>query len=861
MQMVKENFKKVHIKGGEVFITDDARKLYRVRNGTVMVYLLPLVSGKRGKRFFLAEFETGSIIPGFAADEGKDKSYRFALVALDEAEFEEITDAGEKAVDEARSSFAGLIGIKLSEKNRFEDEVIELYNLNSVKDEGYIYKAGHEAENTRAKNLKMIRDVLSLKGNDDYDDAQPTGNLVYDCAAFLCKKENMQIAPKEKVEKSSGRKFFLDDIARVSHFSIRQIELPDKWYKKDCGRFMAFNEDSGDPVCLFPKHYGKYIAYDVKNEEYIKVDAKYADGLRRSAVMFYGPFPDEKVTLFKLIRFGLKKVYPSDVIRIVILSIAGVLTGLLVPYLHELVYDQFIPLGDTDTLLQIGLVILACALGNLAFTVVKNLSVFRAMSSMEYAVQSATIDRLFNLPESFLRQYEAAVLGMRVMSISEIYSIISENVVTSLLAALFSLVYLTRMVGYSRELTAVAFVMLTVFVWATFFIGFKQIRYEREKTEVDQKASSDMFQFINGIEKVKISSSENRALLQYLGKLIRSRHINLRKERLTVLAGVIMEASGLLFSIAFYFIMIRNDLNLSIGAFMGFMSAFGALCAAAFEIARNFLVYNQVQPMYELARPILETPPESSEDARVPDELTGEIEINNVSFSYSEDAAPVLSDINLHFKSGEYVGIVGTSGSGKSTFLKLLMGYEKPQVGRIYYDGQDIDDLDKRELRKRFGVVLQEGGLIGGNIYENITITAPNCSLDRVKEVIRQVGLEKDIEEMPMGLQTVVNEEGGTLSGGQIQRILIARAIVGKPRIIFLDEATSAMDNVTQHQVIETLEKLDATKIVIAHRLSTVVNCDRIIVMDNGHIVEEGSYKELMEKKGKFYELAIRQVA
>ena len=180
--------------------------------------------------------------------------------------------------------------------------------------------------------------------------------------------------------------------------------------------------------------------------------------------------------------------------------------------------------------------------------------------------------------------------------------------------------------------------------------------------------------------------------------------------------------------------------------------------------------------------------------------------------------------------------------------------------GKIYYDGRDIDSLDKRELRKKFGVVLQEGGLISGSIYENITITAPSARLKRVKEVVREVGLEEDIKAMPMGLHTVLSENSGTISGGQKQRILIARAIVGKPKIIFFDEATSALDNVTQSMVVETLEKLKATKIVIAHRLSTVVNCDRILVLEHGELVEEGSYQELMDKKGRFYELAIRQI-
>ncbi len=280
-----------------------------------------------------------------------------------------------------------------------------------------------------------------------------------------------------------------------------------------------------------------------------------------------------------------------------------------------------------------------------------------------------------------------------------------------------------------------------------------------------------------------------------------------------------------------------------------------------FTLAENFLTVNMVKPMYENMKPILQTLPESTENAVMPGDLQGEIEITGVTFGYDKEQEPVLKDFSLHVRPGEYIGVVGPSGCGKSTLLKLLLGFEKPQRGKIYYDNLDIDSLDKAELRKKFGVVLQDGGLISGNIYENISITAPDVTRERVDEVVDGVGLGEDIAQMPMGLHTVVSEESGTISGGQKQRILIARAIIGKPKLVFLDEATSALDNTTQAQIGETLDKLDATKIVIAHRLSTVIGCDRIIVMDEGRIKEEGTYDELMKRKGMFYELASRQLS
>ena len=244
----------------------------------------------------------------------------------------------------------------------------------------------------------------------------------------------------------------------------------------------------------------------------------------------------------------------------------------------------------------------------------------------------------------------------------------------------------------------------------------------------------------------------------------------------------------------------------------------------------------------------------------MPGDLTGEIEISNVTFAYEEDSPPVIRDLSFHIKAGEYIGIVGSSSCGKSTLLKLLLGFEKPQTGRIYYDRRDIDGIDKRELRKRLGVVLQNGGLITGSIYDNITITSSSATMEQVKQAVRDAGLEKDIADMAMGLHTILSEGDGSISGGQKQRILIARAIVNKPKLLFFDEATSALDNTTQAMVCESLDQLKATRIVIAHRLSTIIHCDRIFVMDGGQIVEEGNFEQLMERKGLFYELASRQI-
>lgn len=845
----------IRIQGGEMHITQDNVTVYQVLKGHILVYLFPFADGMPGRRQFLAEMSEGEKIPAFATDDAVLGSWRLGLVALDAAEIricEEPQDDGEK------EKFAQKIKLKLFGIEDYEEQLIEKYNINIIKEEGYIYATAREQKSTYERSLKIIYDLFRKKS--ERNRIQETGNRIYDGVSYLCDRIHIPIADFDKVQESCGRRFTVADIARICHFTIREIVLEEKWYQRDSGPILAYRKDNRQPIACIPAGPHRYVAYDAGKQISTIVDEKFAEQLEVKADMFYRPFPNKKLAIKDLAAFGMRSVYKGDIIRLVLLAFVGTLIGLLLPFMNEQLYDKFIPMGNQNGLLQICSVILACTIGNVMFTVVKNLATFRSMNAMEYAVQSATYDRLFNLEESFFRKYDSAELAQRGMGISQIYSTIADVAIKTLLSSCFSILYLWRMFRYSKKLTGISLLMLVACMGLIIWIGIVQTKYETKKMELDSKTSSILYQFLNGISKIRIAGVENRALYEYLKPYTQARTINIRKEKMTVGVNTLIGAMNTVFSIVLYYLMIKNNMTLSIGAFMGFSTAFGSFSGSMLEIVASILQVNDIKPAYDRCKPILQTLPEFDEDTLMPGSLTGEIEVNNVTFSYDETSGVILNNISLHVNAGEYIGIVGSSGSGKSTLLKLLLGFEKPDVGKIYYDGKDIDSMDKRELRKRFGVVLQDGKLIGGSIFENITITSPGTKLERVKEVIKEVGLEDDINQMPMGLHTVLSEDSGTISGGQQQRILIARAIVGKPQIIYFDEATSALDNVTQTMVCESLERLKATRVVIAHRLSTVMNCDKIFVMEKGMVVEEGNYQELMDRKGRFYDLAIRQI-
>ena len=321
--------------------------------------------------------------------------------------------------------------------------------------------------------------------------------------------------------------------------------------------------------------------------------------------------------------------------------------------------------------------------------------------------------------------------------------------------------------------------------------------------------------------------------------------------------SVITTAISLFSTIVLYYLAVSSGIDQS--NYFAFMAAYGSVMGAFSSLAGIALSVGRIKPILEMAEPFLKTEPETADNKEMVTKLSGSIELNNVYFRYSENSPYIVNNLSLSIKSGEYVAIVGKTGCGKSTLMRLLLGFEKPEKGAIYYDGKDLDRLDLTTLRRKIGTVIQGGGLLQGDIFSNIIISAPHLTHDEAWEAAELAGIADDIRTMPMGMQTLISEGHGGISGGQKQRLMIARAIAPKPKILMFDEATSALDNKTQKQVSEALDKMGCTRIVIAHRLSTIRHCDRILVLDGGKVIEEGSYDELIAQNGYFAELVERQ--
>lgn len=841
---------KIHLYGTDNYITEETGDAFRVETGSVFVFVAPLKNGKPNRRLLLCEVDQGHLIPSFSFRDSEYVNWRFILVPKDEADIVRLPG---KATSVLFRKFAKTAGLESFQQEGFPQSVIEYYKRESLKDDVYIGLGKKNKPSVDIASYGVIKQAFD-SGEQRIDGDDP----LYRTVAYACRATSIPLIESSKVSSACGDAVSVPNIARASRFACRKVVLEQNWFKKDCGTIIGSIE--GKPVACVPRGQTSYTVYYGENGEKCKLTPQIANTISPEAFVISRTLPTRKLSTKDIIAFGAKSIRNVDVAYVLILGLVGALIGILLPTLNQKIYDKYIPLGNYSQLIQICIVIATFMIGNLFFGMVKKLSEFRISSHVGYDLQNAVYYRIFHLPESFFREHESADLAQRLAYIAGIANAFVTSVLVSGLATVFSFLYLYRMFKYSSKLSWMALLMLVIYGIIVFFISRSTLKYDKQIEKAKGEASAKLYQFLNGIEKIRMAGVEDRAAYEYLLPFAEKQTSEMSKNRFAAYRLVLSGTASVMFSMVFYLIIVRSKINISTGSFMAFNSAFGSFSAAVLGLIDGILNLYQMKPQYERIRPVIETAPEDDEGKEIPGKLRGEVSLNNIKFSYDKDGSYVLNGIDLKIAQGEYVGIVGSSGCGKSTLLKLLLGFEEPDQGQVCFDGKNLKQLDKREVRKNLGVVLQNGKLIAGSIFENITITAPSATLKDVQAVIEAVGLKSDIEQMPMGVHTVLSENSGTISGGQQQRILIARAIIAHPSILIFDEATSALDNVTQAAVCESLDKMNVTRIVVAHRLSTIKNCDRIIVLQDGKIVEQGTYTALMDQNGLFHQLAARQL-
>lgn len=705
--------------------------------------------------------------------------------------------------------------------------------------------------------LADIAGLLTSTGKEDGDAPAPGHDPLYAACRLVGGAQGIALQPPPPTT-DHDLDARVGAIARASRIRTRRVLLAGTWWNDDHGPLLAMLKDGRRPVALVPKTERRTLVHDPADPSPRKLDGALAGQLEPFGYQFYRPLPDGPLSAGVLARFALTRLR-KDLRGVLALGALGALLSLAIPVGTGVVFNTVIPEAARGQLAQVSILLLACALGAALLDVVKGLALLRIETKAEADVQAALMDRLLALPVGFFRRFTAGDLAQRVLGVSVLREAVSLFTLQSGVAGLFALSNLVLMFWYSARLAAAAAVFVAAGAVLLALLNLLQLKRLRLMTDLEGRVAGVVLQFVQGISKLRVAGAENLAFARWARDFGRQRRFAYRAgvfRNLQTLFSAVFPALGLLL---FYGWVIQARGDLRTGDFLAFLAAYTNVQTGLFQVFSAFSAVLATAPLFERMKPILETAPEVDESKASPGELNGRLEIRNVTFRYQEDGPEILKDVSFEVGPGQFVALVGGSGSGKSTLLRLLLGFEKPRAGGVYYDGKDLAVLDCREVRRQIGVVLQGGSVAPGSLLDNIR-GATNLPLDDVWEAARRAGLDGDIREMPMGLHTFVTPGGESLSGGQRQRLLIARALIRKPRLVFFDEATSALDNRTQETVSESLAGLRATRVVIAHRLSTVLGADRIHVLERGRIVESGTYDDLMQRNGAFAALVRRQM-
>jgi NHLM bacteriocin system ABC transporter ATP-binding protein len=650
-------------------------------------------------------------------------------------------------------------------------------------------------------------------------------------------------------------------IALNSGMRTRSVRLEEGWWRRDLGPMIGRRKAGNEPVALLPDRAGYVAAFTGPDgSTVVPVTRELSTQLENQADVLYAPLPEKVRGVGGLLRFGQRGNY-RDLRRLLLAGALVAGLGLLSPVMTGAILGTFVARAQRQLIIEGALLVIAAGFIAALLSAVMNIAALRLEGRATSTLQSAVWIRLLSLPVNFFGRYSTGELGTAALGINAVQETLSSVTTTAALGLLTGSANLVLVFFYNVPLALVATGLVTAGAAVCAIAGLVEVRWQRQLYTVEQRLSSVVFQLLTGLPKLRVAAAEDRAFRVWAAEFTRSRTLATSARRIQNVITTFNAGFPLLCTVVI-FAVVAGPMHsrLPIAAFLSFYVAFTLLLAATLQFTGVAITTMNVVPMLERLDPILATEPESTEQRADPGELSGRLAFSRVSFRYGEDGPLVLEDVTFSARPGEFLAIVGPTGCGKSTVLRLLLGFEQPTSGSVLYDGQDLTELDVTLVRRQCGVVLQNGALLAGTIKDNIVGSA-SYTLDDAWAAARMAGIDEEISAMPMGMHTGISEGTSTLSGGQRQRIMIARALVSRPRMVFFDEATSALDNPTQLIVAESTRHLNATRVVIAHRLSAVADADRILVLDRGRIVAEGSYEHLMaDRDGLFARLASRQM-
>ena len=838
---------------------DGTEHTIKILKGKAYLFVADILEdGRTGARHEVAAYCEGDSLPNFKSTE----KYKLILAGTNETQVKVSSASGAAWKEEVEKESQRII------QQLEADE--EDYKIRSVRQQKLSDDAFSMALENIASVVKRKQLISSAYEEGDSD-------IVKVFKIIANKTGGLKVRPvpgKDYKNSKAG----LQQIAKDNNVRVREVVLRDTWYKEDNGHLIAFYCKEGEidlakgisdsseniiPVALIKNtERSGYVIVNPEDGSKVPVTKDNVKQIYPMAFMMYRSMGAEKLSIKSICKFVFIDI-KADIFRFILIGILCTLIGLISPIITRNFIDNVIPEAARNQAIQICILVFFCNISSMVGSIAKYFANIRMETKADADLEASIMDRLLKLPVDFFKKFTAGDLAARTMTIPQIRSQVFNIILTTFMNFIFSFVYLIQAFRFCPYFAKRGMFLCLIPIAVSSIVCFITYRWEKLLVEAQGKIQGMLLQFISGIEKITNTHSEKRVFGQWSNEYIRQTKMTYTLGLIGIVSSLLNTIYPTVVSLVFYYLYgrgvhLHTIQGLTTGSFMAFLNAFGSYQSAILGVAGALLGIRNIIPLSKRIKPITEAIPEIEESKPPVDSLKGNIEISHLNFRYEPDAPLVLKDINMSIKKGEFVAVVGTSGAGKSTLMRMLLGFEKPESGTIFFDDMDIATVDIGSLRRQMGVVLQNDTVMQGTILQNI-IGSTGLKEEDAWIAARKVSFDKDIQEMPMGMFTMIPAGGMTLSGGQLQRLIIARAIIRNPSLLVFDEATSALDNLTQLTVRKSLDELNVTRIIIAHRLSTIINADRIYVMKDGQVIETGNYEELMAQNGYFAELARRQ--
>ena len=705
--------------------------------------------------------------------------------------------------------------------------------------------------------IDQLGSCAGLAVENKVEDKEICSNPLYAALQIIASEYNLQLKNTDSLLSVHGNLSWNEQLklaAEKNNWRMRLIFLPEQFYREHSRPLLAYANNV--PVVLYLNGDHSYFISAEKPGKKQLLNGNNTGIFSREAYCFYETFPQASSNIRQMLKFIFRSSKPI-MTGVMLISLASALLGLMIPITTQYITGKLIPSGLDNELMQISLLLLALTVVEMLLKIVPQLLMLFFSSRQYERFQAAVYDHILRIPLKIFRQYDAGEITSRILAASQIQNTVFSVVNGQLIGSLFTIVSLAMMFYYSTTLAWWGIIMVVFYGAIFFLLARRNLTPLARAAEAQGRISGFLQQFFSGMNKVRSAGAEQQLVNHFMNDFSEMETAHHHAHANEIQQQVFSSCFSMLMSVIFYALAggFLDD-NLPLPVFLAFMAAFHSFKGGLLDFTSSIWTLLAVKTEVNRIMPILQEKPEDNGDRNDAGVLSGKVEVSHLKFRYTPDSPLVLDDVSLKAEPGEFIAIAGSSGAGKSSLFRLLLGFETPNSGAIYYSDQDFANLERNSVRRQMGVIMQNSRIIPGSILENI-IQGTDASVDDAWNALEMAEFADDVRKMPMDIHTIVTPS--TISGGQQQRILIARALVGNPKVILMDESTSALDNISQEKITEKLQQLAVTRIVIAHRLSTIVNADRIYVLDKGKVVQCGTYETLSAHDGVFKELIERQ--